>query len=600
MVGMYFACILSFALSAPSGAARSGLHSRWLMDWAEAGRRPWYTTPQGSFILPMDIFLALKTEKGDALFASRKNLSQYGWVYPPDEDTDKYTIHGLPLGFVEEANARMRNVETLGLTCAACHTGELVVNDTRYVVDGGQPLYDIVTYNQAMVKALAAAAHDDARLAEMHKTIVATNPASPYAASFAQMKEGLLAAYAYLDEREQRNRPAVAPGPGRLDAVTQILNELFVHIIGLSDKRPDGHYVNARDPAAPISLPYLWSVPELECVQTNCLARNSLSRNLGETLGVYGDIRLRGINKDGHVDRKDIEALMTVGDLFDTSAKLDNLYRLEASLEHLPVPKWPSELGAIDEKRRQHGSDIYFAKRYEVGGQKQSCASCHVIADTNQPSSLTDANGYGRRFFKVTRWAPALTETDSAFVDEHGNRTVVGLPPHLTLLYDAVAKANEPLFDRFLPKDDKSALKFLGLTTFVAVKKFFRANHFDKEKEGRYSGYHERSTELAVGVYKARPLNGIAFTAPYLHNGSVASLEELLKKPELRAKRFALGTLAWDANAVGYKTDDKQVFDYGKFVFDTQLKGNYNTGHVWGTELGEGDKKALIEFLKSL
>lgn len=111
--------------------------------------------------------------------------------------------------------------------------------------------------------------------------------------------------------------------------------------------------------------------------------------------------------------------------------------------------------------------------------------------------------------------------------------------------------------------------------------------------------YHALTSPDDLYKYKARPLNGIAFTAPYLHNGSVPSLAELLKKPADRARTFTLGSLSWDTQAVGYKTADSETFDYPKFTFDTTPKGNQNTGHAWGTELSDADKQALIEYLKS-
>jgi len=98
------------------------------------------------------------------------------------------------------------------------------------------------------------------------------------------------------------------------------------------------------------------------------------------------------------------------------------------------------------------------------------------------------------------------------------------------------------------------------------------------------------------GAYKARPLNGIWATAPFLHNGSVPNLRALLDKPADRPKTFVLGGWEYDPTVVGYAP-------YGgshAFSFDTSKKGNSNAGHIWGTDLTPEQKDALVEYMKKL
>jgi hypothetical protein len=98
-------------------------------------------------------------------------------------------------------------------------------------------------------------------------------------------------------------------------------------------------------------------------------------------------------------------------------------------------------------------------------------------------------------------------------------------------------------------------------------------------------------------AYKGRPLNGIWATAPYLHNGSVPNLWQLLTPEDLRVKEFYVGSREFDPKNVGFVTDKSE----GSFRFDTTLVGNSNKGHTYGTqELTEDQKWELIEFLKSL
>jgi mono/diheme cytochrome c family protein len=100
--------------------------------------------------------------------------------------------------------------------------------------------------------------------------------------------------------------------------------------------------------------------------------------------------------------------------------------------------------------------------------------------------------------------------------------------------------------------------------------------------------------------YKARPLNGIWATAPYLHNGSVPNLFELLKPAsaddpsQARTSKFFVGNREFDPVHVGYRSDA------GPFEFDTTLEGNSNAGHEFGTDLSDDERIELIEYLKTL
>ncbi|NBX16196.1 MAG: hypothetical protein EBR09_02395 [Proteobacteria bacterium] len=585
-------------------AAGAG-QERWLQEWSnETQKNWWYLTPQGSLVVPMDIFRSLETEEGGTLFSDRQNMRQFGWVYPPRSEEGKYNLFGLPLGFVQEPDAKNDNRMTMGFTCAACHTGELQVGNTRAVVDGGQPLVNLDKYNVAFLKALQAVKKNPQRLTAMRTRISQFNPKSPYVQKQDLLKRDFEERLEYFTERMTRNTPKVTGGHGRLDAVTQILNEILVDHAQLNEKDQNGHYLNARFPAAPISFPTLWKVPDFECVQTNCLARNPLTRNLGEVLGVYGRIQLRLIdNKDKGFNWNDVATLAAPHKLFDISANLHNLHRLEESLKFMPAPKWSEDLlGGLDAELVQKGEEVYSRKQFSDGkGNSFACVSCHVKADKNNPESLTNPNRYGKRFLRVTRHSPDYVKTDTAFLEEHGARTAASsLPIHLSSIYDVLVNKNEPFFDRFDPNEKKSALKFLGLINLLAVKKWFAVNKFNDDRKAEYSSYQEPSTDFNAGVYKARPLVGIAFSAPYLHNGSIPTLAEFFKKPEDRVRSFSTGTLQYDSKSVGYSFSAESKYVYGQETFNTSIRGNKNTGHTWGTELSSEDKDALIEYLKTL
>ena len=106
---------------------------------------------------------------------------------------------------------------------------------------------------------------------------------------------------------------------------------------------------------------------------------------------------------------------------------------------------------------------------------------------------------------------------------------------------------------------------------------------------------HFRKTE----GYAAMPLDGIWLRAPYLHNGSVPTLRDLLKPPEERPTVFWRGYDVYDYVNVGFVSDGEEARREG-FRFDTVLKGNRREGHTYGTNLRAGEKDDLIEFLKTL
>src|SRR5262249_50072061 len=108
--------------------------------------------------------------------------------------------------------------------------------------------------------------------------------------------------------------------------------------------------------------------------------------------------------------------------------------------------------------------------------------------------------------------------------------------------------------------------------------------------------------------YVAPPLDGIWATAPFLHNGSVPTLEALLdstKRPSFFTRRFIPDE--FDQFAVGLKVTP---LDHGQLdekdekkrpsIYDTTLRGYSNRGHTFGDALSSADRKAVIEYLKTL
>ena len=94
-------------------------------------------------------------------------------------------------------------------------------------------------------------------------------------------------------------------------------------------------------------------------------------------------------------------------------------------------------------------------------------------------------------------------------------------------------------------------------------------------------------------------LEGIWAAAPYLHNGSVASLAELLTPPAHRKSSFDVGP-NYDPDKVGLA--DVQSGSNTRTLTDCSdnNSGNSRCGHDFGTSLSNPEKKSLLEYLKTL
>jgi hypothetical protein len=106
--------------------------------------------------------------------------------------------------------------------------------------------------------------------------------------------------------------------------------------------------------------------------------------------------------------------------------------------------------------------------------------------------------------------------------------------------------------------------------------------------------------------YVSPPLDGVWLRAPYLHNGSVPTLRDLLKAPSERPVAFHRGYDVFDPVNVGFaEPAEERIGPNGitkdrYFLFDTRQRGNGKGGHTYGVELSEEDKNKLIEYMKTL
>ncbi|QEH36813.1 hypothetical protein OJF2_53980 [Aquisphaera giovannonii] len=527
--------------------------------WSPADSRRFYWTSQGSQIMPYDWFLALEQADSEKPFRSQENLLRYRYL---PQKPDSSNPDGLPVGFVKDSGAKR---DWFGFTCAACHTGEVHYKKVAYRIDGGPSLADTTGFLTALTAAIKATQDRPEKFDRFAAKVLGK-------ADSAEARSTLTSDLAVIAGRrkgyDSRNFPPGKPaGNGRIDAFGAIQNEVF-HRAAKPDE-PDDSTASARPADAPVSIPFLWDTPQHDIVQWNGAAKNTprvvgpLGRNVGEVLGVFGDFDIP-------------EHPSILG--YRSSVQVDNLKRMEEWLTTLWSPQWPAEFPAIDAGKRDRGKVLY----------DQNCVKCHDLIDRKSPTRKV-----------IARMEPTGTD------------------PLMAMNFDARRGRSgklEGAFSRFLPLipgstkigPEAAGAELLGNAVIGTIVGSWREAPKDELGQFEYRRGRSTSADITEGPdlgppYKGRPLNGIWATAPYLHNGSVPTLYDLLSPAEKRPEHFGVGSREFDTEKVGLKTTEAGFFTFRVRDEKGQLiPGNSNAGHAFGAKLNEGERLDLLEYLKSL
>jgi len=567
----------------------------WLDQGISKEKLSWfYHADQGTrtFGFPYEWFMALEqptipwlifTDAG--LFSDTAYLDRYGFI----ADTVIPGKKALPIGFaqggpmLDPTGAPWRNPRTkhtmtgVGLTCAACHTGSLTYKDTAIVIDGGPALTNLFAMKQGMGISLLMTRLIPSRFSRFADRILGPDASLDDRETLKTQIDQVLAQYKQVKDLEERvASQSILEGYGRLDALNRIGNQVF----SIDLKRPE----NYAGSSAPVHYPRIWNTPWFDWVQYNGSIMQPMVRNAGESLGVSAELNLTDPSKGLYKSSVDVKSL----DAMEQMIKGDRPPSATNKFAGLQSPKWPADiLPPINQALASRGAELY----------KTHCQECHrpplsseAFYDFNNKDWWTK-NQNGEAILKVENVPISHIGTDPAQAADMAARTVA-VPENLGLksssfafaLGELVEKTVNVIYDARKPKPD------------------------DTERK-RMDGWmpNELRGELA---YKVRPLNGVWATPPYLHNGAVPSIDDLLGDPEQRPKTFYLGSREYDPVKLGYRTDPIA----GGFVFDTSIRGNSNRGHefrkdfdknrmikgVIGPALSTDDRKALIEYLKTL
>ena len=151
-----------------------------------------------------------------------------------------------------------------------------------------------------------------------------------------------------------------------------------------------------------------------------------------------------------------------------------------------------------------------------------------------------------------------------------------------TLLHEVTAGVSD--IDRQLDAIDVTSLsegEGLNILGLMIKAKYFADNRIPWEQQMCLGGFGTLDLPQQVAGYKPRPLEGVWATPPFLHNGSVPNLYQMLLPPEQRSARFFVGRRDFDAKQVGYVSEPADSDEDNGFWFDTSIDGNHNSGHAF-------------------
>jgi hypothetical protein len=658
--------------------------AHWLdQNWSIEDRYWFHHASQGTatFPVPYALFVALEqpgihlfTEPG--LLKDSDYLERFGFLPSPKTiHTDEATLHrfgyyassagtepapasvaglkpsaaenvdGLPVGFARTPGALdpttgKPQAALIGLSCAACHTGHINYKGVSLRFDGGAANLDLLKLELATGQSILSTRYLPTRFNRFAKRVL--GPDASRADRDELKKQLSKGADAVLGQVKALKKALddshlsdTEEGYGRLDALNRIGNQVFATDMAMNGLDGFDKNLHARD--APVSFPPIWTVPWLLWAQYDASIEQPLIRNVGEALGVTARLNL---SPDAPKET-----------LFSSSVAVENLVRIEAMLRGaddpfkrdpksfggLQPPKWPSQLfpndpaWKIDPARVTKGRAIY----------AEICAECH-LGPVDDP--VFDTQFPDQSVWKSEHWdteADALKPvqksvtgmgTDSAQAEVLGKRTV-NLPGFLDM---QPARDMQPAADGKVsqctdlpPPSSYSSTEMpysIALMTAVELvsRKWMNDNHVSEADQKTLWGPRKNCPNPGKDLhYRARPLNGVWATAPYLHNGSVPSLYWMLMPAAQRPNQFCMGFRDFDPQQVGFHVEANEVptCKNGETLFTVTdaggkpLHGNSNLGHslegaavapnehkagVIGRLLTDEERKDLIEYLKTL
>ena len=580
-------------------------------NWTQDEWEDWYHIPQGSAfeaVIPYDWFIALEQPKFGLLFQQVSLLKDpsfmAGFGFFPDQKRDD-NPDALPVGFAKTENfwnpVTQQTNDVVGFTCAACHTGQLNYKGKGIRTEGGSAITDVNKFKAAVGLSLLLTRYDPLRRGRFVHRVLGDNPTTKQREDLISDLDALVQD-AITTNQETKKYYTPSEGFSRLDALDRIDNFVFG-----AQLDPN----NYRQTDAPVSYPHIWSSPWFDWVQYNGSVMQPMTRNAGEAMGVFARVDLNAHTKEGQANP----------DLYRSNVDVRNLKKIEELLAKdsiftgLAAPQWPEAiLGTIDQEQAAKGKILY----------EKNCQQCHLPPMNSE------------QFLDKKYWA-TLDQMDSTYLEAVAKRSPdyakelreqnpkylkvtmknlydIGTDPTTATNWYGSTINMKTLMDKAKTDQGDKYLNEHGFVPagaalpFVVTKTANRKYQDLGIPEDQWDEWNGGRPDKARAplAYKARPLNGVWSTPPFLHNGSVPSLYEMFVPAKDRTKTFYLGSKEFDPKVVGY---DPSKLDGGTLVNTDEL-GNSNAGHsfegngkgqgVIGKEFTDDERWALVEYLKTL
>jgi processive rubber oxygenase RoxA-like protein len=534
---------------------------------SENDRGAFYHLSEGGEIYPVDWLLALEVESTTSAGEVQvrpfiDNIERYGLL---SDAKSAANLDGLPVG-ISLARSKGEQIDMIGLNCTACHVGQVQYQGHAVRIDGlgnmamiNAFLTDLATETQATltsprrlvrfwdrVRTVRAA-----RRARSRETDVVAEDERPLRRIIGlltknrDLVQARLTALKTIASLKHSLRISTQEGYGRLDAFGIGRDELFGAIPG-----------NSLPANAPVSFPHIWGMEYTGWLQWGANTNSVMERNIGQALGV---------------------GALVDPNTYESTLRIDNLHHLEQLAYKIEPPHWPASFPAIDRERAEQGKTLFV----------QNCAPCHQTYGTDGPMRTY-------QLFSV-----AETGTDPL--------TAINFELPVALPDGSVRPFPDAAFD-LIENIKARAYRDAGYDAATIAKLENR-----RVRSGPQWAPTFRAPLLAGArwpdttgrkVYRAKTLVGIWATGPFLHNGSVPTIYDLLMPAASRPVMFPTGTREYDPVKLGIQTDPSKYTlapQQTAFTFDTRLPGNWNTGHEWRfyPQLNDAARFAIIEFLKT-
>lgn len=335
-------------------------------------------------------------------------------------------------------------------------------------------------------------------------------------------------------------------GPGRNDTFTN--NKVFLYGYPWRERMPDYHKTGEVDAETLgiVDWPSIW------------MQRARKKRSDGRPMQLHWD------GNNDHVEERNLNASLATSAL-PPAIDHESIECIEQWLETLEPPPYPF---AIDRELAARGEPIY----------RDYCSECHGRNGRDfsgeKVGFVTPLEHIGTDPFRLQNYSETLALNMAVTYAEQERE---------------IREHTCPGGTRYVPPSAASGHETTDSDRMAAVNR----------EENTYRYKHYRSTN----GYANMPLDGIWLRAPYLHNGSVPTMRDLLEAEEHRPDVFFRGNDIYDQGNLGFVWTSESDSDGRKFFrYDVSVPGNSNAGHSgydYGTGLSAEDKQALIEYMKT-